>query len=469
MPHSPNVIRRRAVLLLAIMLAAGVTQPAFVSADPPKGEPPAPDAQAGRAAYDRSCARCHGVEGKGDGVDAKRFYPRPRDLTMGVYKFRSTASGTPPTDLDLFEAVEHGLPGSNMPDWQHLDEPTRWQLVYYLKSLSPVFQDTEPMPITMPADPGAKRADLEKGKAVYQTLGCAACHGAGGRANGTSAATLVDDWGMPIRPADFTQGWTFRGGDQPRDIAMRLLSGIDGAGMPSYAEAVSGEDIWHLSYYVASLQEPPAWHMIAQPLRVSGALPQTLDDPRWHEAQATDVRLRNAVEPTGEWAHPPTVRAIRLQAVYNDEAIVFRLTWDDPTLDAQGAAPDGVALVFKPAGVLGDVVTLQAWPYDGAPPLDMCYWSASGSAGETITRDYDGVRAQRLPAVLSATAAFDDGRWQALVQRPRHPESPAGAATVANNNLTSIAFVVWDGGNPEARAVSPWIDLSVRDTTAAHH
>lgn len=452
------------------MLAAGAGQPAFVSAGPPT-----PDPQKGRAAYDHSCARCHGADGRGDGVDAKRFYPRPRDLTLGVYKFRSTASGTPPTDEDLYHTVIHGLPGSNMPDWQQLDEGVRWQLVHYLKSLSPVFQDTAPQPIVMPADPGVKRADLEKGKAVYQTLGCAACHGVAGRANGTSAATLVDDWGMPIRPADFTQGWTFRGGDQPRDIAMRLLSGIDGAGMPSYAEAVSGEDIWHLAHYVASLQEPPVWHMIAKPLDIrslkpghppqqSDRLPSTLDDPLWEKAETTDVRLRNAVEPTGEWAHPPTVRAIRLQAVYNDEAVVFRLTWDDPTLDAQGAAPDGVALVFKPSGVQGDVVTLQAWPYDGAPPLDMCYWSASGNAGETIARDYAGVRSERLPAVLSATAAFDDGRWQVLVQRPRHPGSPEGAATIAGNDFTSIAFAIWDGGNPDARAVSPWIDLSVRDT-----
>ena len=281
----PRPIKRRIVLLCSAILAAAAWRPIAVAA-----KPPAPDAKAGHAAYDRSCARCHGVQGKGDGLDSKRFYPRPRDLSLGVYKFRSTASGTPPTDEDLYHTLTHGLPGSNMPDWQQLDEATRWQLVYYLKSLSPVFQDTPPAPVTMPTDPGPKHADLQQGKDLYRKLGCAACHGAAGRANGTSAATLVDDWGMPIRPADFTQGWTFRGGDQPRDIAMRLLTGIDGAGMPSYAEAVSGQDIWHLAYYVASLQERPSWRMVAHPLRVAGALPMTLDDPRWAQAEPTDVQ-----------------------------------------------------------------------------------------------------------------------------------------------------------------------------------
>ena len=42
-------------------------------------ERPARDLAAGKAAYDQSCARCHGVTGRGDGVDAKRFYLRPRD------------------------------------------------------------------------------------------------------------------------------------------------------------------------------------------------------------------------------------------------------------------------------------------------------------------------------------------------------------------------------------------------------
>ena len=454
-------MRCHPALLLSVVVWMGGSPAVFAGQ-------PARDPAAGKAAYTQSCARCHGVTGRGDGTDAKRFYPRPRDFTVGVYKFRSTASGTPPADEDLLRTITYGLPGSHMPDWPHLDEPTRWQLVYYLKSLSPVFDQTTPAPVTVAPDPGRQHADLEEGKTLYTKLGCAACHGAAGRANGTSAAGLVDDWGMPVRPADLTQGWSYRGGSEPRAVMLRVLTGIDGAGMPSYAEALSPEEAWHLAYYVASLQEPPHWNMIAHPTRIEGELPAALDDPRWDSAERTDVRLRNVVTPAGKWVAPPTVRAVSFQAVYNEEGVAFRFSWDDPTEDAAGTPPDGFALLLKPANTQGDVVTLQAWPYDGAPALDLCYWSAGpGEAYETLARAFDSVVARRAPhALLNSIAGYEDGRWRMVLQRPFARTSPEGAAEIARAGLTSIAFAVWDGGNPPARAVSPWIDLSLHQSHA---
>ena len=452
-------ILRAGVFALTVCAAA---------ADARASEPPAPDPKAGAAAYAQSCARCHGAAGRGDGVDAKRFYPRPRDLTLGVYKFRSTASGTPPTDADLFRTITQGLPGTNMPDWQHLSEETRWQLVHYLKSLSPIFTQTPPAPLAAAADPGPARASLPQGKALYEKLGCAACHGAAGRANGTSAAGLMDDWGMAIRPADLTQGWSYRGGSDPRAVMLRVMAGIDGAGMPSYAEAITPEEAWPLAYYVASLQEPPHWNMIAHPLRVQGALPTAADDPRWVSAERTDARLRNVVTPEGEWANPPMVKAVTFEAIDNGEATAFRFSWDDPTESKDAAAtPDRFVMALKPAGAQGDVVTLQAWPYAGLPALDLCRWSAeTGRASEAIATSFDGPPGRALPA---ASAHYTDGRWRLVLQRPHHPAAPDGAATIAADGYTSIAFAVWDGGNPSARAVSPWVEISLRDNVRRAH
>lgn len=443
---------------------------ASAAAEPPApparqaSEPGRADLKAGKAAYEQSCARCHGVEGRGDGVDARRFYPRPRDLTMGVYKFRSTASGTPPSDEDLFRTITDGLPGSHMPDWQHLDEPTRWQLVYYLKSLSPVFEQTKSDPLAIAADPGAAHTDLAAGKAVYAQLRCGACHGVAGRANGTSAAGLVDDWGRKIRPADLTKAWNYRGGSQPRDIMLRLMAGIDGAGMPSYAGAVSPADAWQLAYYVASLQEPAHWNLVAHAAAITGPLPETLNDPRWAGVERTDVRLHNVVQSDGEWVEPPTVVSVVMQAVYNGEAVAWRLTWNDPSQDQHSAA-DALAVVLKPEAARGDTVTLQAWPYAGAPALDVCAWSAdAGTAHEAVTTDYAAATArENAQTVLTTAAHYDDGRWQLLLQRPAHPATPERAAAISPDEFTSMAFVVWDGGNPGARAVSAWIDLVVSD------
>jgi cytochrome c oxidase cbb3-type subunit 2 len=403
------------------------------------------------------------VDGRGDGVDAKRFYPRPRDLTMGVYKFRSTASGTPPTDEDLFQTITRGLPGSNMPDWQHLSEATRWQLVEYLKSLSPVFDQTALEPVPVADDPSPARADLAKGKALYTQLGCASCHGTQGRANGPSAATLVDDWGTPIRPANLTHGWSYRGWPAPRDVMLRVLTGIDGAGMPSYTGAVSAEDAWHVAYYVASLQEPPHEHRIARAAHVTGALPQTVDDPAWDAAESTLVRLRNAVMSDGEWTDPPTVIAASFQVLVNEKTMALRVTWDDAS-EERGAPADALALLLKPEAAQGDVVTLQAWPYQGAPRLDCSYWSAErAEAFELLAATFEDALERRGTSVALASAAmYDDGRWRLVLQRPLQPASPAGAAVITPETFASFAFAVWDGGNPGARMVSPWVDVALR-------
>jgi cytochrome c oxidase cbb3-type subunit 2 len=454
MSHRPRHLM--SAMVAAVLLAGTATA----------AEPPAPDPAAGQAAYAQHCARCHGVQGKGDGVDAKRFYPRPRDFTLGVYKFRSTVSGTPPTDADLYRSVDHGLPGTNMPDWQHLDEATRWQIVYYLKSLSPVFTQTPPAPVQVSADPG-KAADRAKGRALYEQLGCAACHGPAGRANGTSAAGLVDDWGMPVRPADLTQGWTYRGGADAHSIMMRFLTGIDGAGMPSYAETISPEDAWHLAYYVTSLQEPVFWHAVAHPSRAQGALPSAADDPQWERAEQTDVPLRNAVTPAGEWAQPGTVRAVAFRTVYNEESVVFRFTWDDPT-QSGGETPDRLILLLKPEGSQGDIVTLQAWPYEGGPALDLCAWSSAGGITETVGDSYDPAL-EPGGAALDGAATYQDGRWQLVLRRPRIPTAPEGAAAITGDRFTSMAVAVWDGDNPGARAVSPWVELAIEDGTKSSH
>lgn len=448
--------RVRCALLILSLLSIGPRTAAVAA------ERPATDLRVGEAAYRQSCARCHGVTGKGDGVEAKRFYPRPRDLTLGVYKFRSTASGTPPTDEDLFTSVTHGLPGTNMPDWLHLDEATRWQLVAYLKSLSPVFEQP-PQPLQVAADPGAKRADLAKGRALYEQLGCAACHGVAGRANGMSAAGLVDDWGMPIRPANLTHGWAYRGGSDARAVMLRLLSGIDGAGMPSYAEAISPEDAWHLAYYVVSLQEPPQWCRRAQAHRVEGGVPGTMDDVRWRQAEVMDVVVRHALDADGTWAQPATVQSVRVEMLHDGSDLALRVTWDDPTPD-RGTPPDALALCLKPSGAEGDVVSLQVWPFAGSPRLDMSYWSAdTQETVERVVGDFSSLLARTDPAppTLTSQASYEEGRWRLVLRRPLAPSHPEAAAQLTPDRLGSMAVAIWDGGNPVARAVSPWVDVAL--------
>ena len=54
----------------------------------------------GKQNYNKYCLSCHGLDGKGDGELSYLLYPKPRDLTSGLFKIRSTPAGNPPPDLE---------------------------------------------------------------------------------------------------------------------------------------------------------------------------------------------------------------------------------------------------------------------------------------------------------------------------------------------------------------------------------
>ncbi len=58
-----------------------------------------------------------------------------------------------------------------------------------------------------------------------------------GRGDGPSAAALLDDWEVPIRPFDFTTG-NFKFGDSPRDVYRTFNTGLNGTPMPSFYDSI---------------------------------------------------------------------------------------------------------------------------------------------------------------------------------------------------------------------------------------
>ena len=63
----------------------------------------------GKAVYERRCVGCHGPNGDGNGPMATFLDPRPRDFRLGAFKFRTTPSGSLPTDGDLYRTLTRGL------------------------------------------------------------------------------------------------------------------------------------------------------------------------------------------------------------------------------------------------------------------------------------------------------------------------------------------------------------------------
>jgi cytochrome c553 len=66
-------------------------------------------AQNAAADYRRYCVGCHGDLGDGNGENAPWLDPKPRDFTLGIFKCRSTPTGTLPADQDLYDTIGRGL------------------------------------------------------------------------------------------------------------------------------------------------------------------------------------------------------------------------------------------------------------------------------------------------------------------------------------------------------------------------
>ena len=71
----------------------------------------------GETVYKHMCTFCHGTDGNGGGKAMAYLFPWPRDFRKGVFKYRTTPSGSLPLDSDLFKVISRGVPGTAMPAW----------------------------------------------------------------------------------------------------------------------------------------------------------------------------------------------------------------------------------------------------------------------------------------------------------------------------------------------------------------
>ena len=95
----------------------------------------------GRNIYLHMCVFCHGKDGNGGGNATEYLYPWPRDFRAGIFKFRTTPTGTLPRDEDLYRTIVKGVPGTSMPAWQDALTPEdTWALIYHIKNFSERFK-----------------------------------------------------------------------------------------------------------------------------------------------------------------------------------------------------------------------------------------------------------------------------------------------------------------------------------------
>ncbi len=424
------------------------------------------DANAGKTIYDKKCALCHGEKGDGKGPGAAHFDPKPRDFTKGKYKIRTTPSGQPPSDQDLFKIITEGMPGTSMPAWKVLPEKERWNLVAYLKSFAPESFKEAPKAASIPKEVASSKESLARGKEMFEAIECNKCHGNAGRADGPSRPELKDDWGDLVRPANLTKPWTFRGGGGVKDVAARLATGLMGTPMPTFIDSVEKpEDIWHVANYVKSLApDKPNFATLLSVKAIEGEIPEDPNAAFWRQQAPSNFPLAGQVivDPRN---FNPSIDMVMVRAVHSAAEIAFHVTWDDPT-PSKG---DPKAKTFADQIVLQFPAKLpdgNERPYllmgDGSNPVYLLRWNSDEGVGETNATGIGKVTSQGGSAVqVKGKAVYADGQYRLVIKRPLKTDD-AGDTQFPAGQFLSVAFMAWDGGAGETgnkNSFSSWYYL----------
>ncbi len=335
----------------------------------------------GKALYRFRCEVCHGEQGAGDGIAAERVYPKPRDFTLALFKYKTSPGMELPRDEDLFNTIKYGLPGTSMPGWgiegralltdkqikSLIPEIKRFDLTatWPPEDAEEAFDDderyigddfrsiTEREPLN--GQIAYSEASVAKGREAFLKA-CEQCHGAEGRGNIVSGKKLEDDWGNRLWPRNLTKPWTWRatqtrtrgegGRDQTiRNIYLRLSMGIPGTPMPAHrateagnADPVSLEDRWHIANFVYSLRDTtvqPVEDPVVMGMKIEGELPAAVNDERWDRAPAVSLHLvPNIIKEARLFT--PLNDAVTVRVLYNNKDITFLLTLDDRTHSRPG-------------------------------------------------------------------------------------------------------------------------------------
>jgi mono/diheme cytochrome c family protein len=398
------------------------------------------------------------------------------------------------------------MPYTSMPAWPDFTDQQASDLAYYLKSFSADFANPEaiPKPVPLPGAPGMTNESVQLGKKLYEETGCIRCHGNLGRGDGPSAPTLIDDFKNPIRPADLSQSWTFRGGSSRPDIFRTMSTGFNGTPMPGFVDALTEEQRWAITDYIVSLsagEGPAKYNNLVVAKHVLDPIDLSKGAANFQNAAVARFPLVGQIMEPGRSFHPPTT-SVAVQAVYDTESIAILVRWNDmmadkvgnagPSMPApEGEAPPAAAAAAAPAAddpfadpaaapttvtpsEFNDAVAIQIpsavptgarKPYfifgDGQNSVDLWFFNLGDDQPLQYTGRGSADLAVNDTGDVTGVASYDQGEWSVIYKRPLRPS--AGAPFTPGEFLP-IAFSVWDGFSRERgnrRALTVWYSLYV--------
>jgi DMSO reductase family type II enzyme heme b subunit len=465
--------------------------------------------KAGVALYAKFCSQCHGDQGDGAGSAAPHLKPRPRNFTTGKFKVRTTGSGALPTTDDLMSVIRRGMPYTSMPAWPNFTDAELKALAYAVKSFSPDFAkpDFNMAPVPLEKAPKSTKESAVAGRKVYEDTGCINCHGELGRGDGPSARTLVDDWGFPIKPADFTQRWTFRGGPTREDIFRTMTTGMNGTPMPAFGDALKPEERWAITDYMVSLGDgdEPGYATLVTAKHVDDAIDLAKGAAAFAVAPVARLPIVGQIMEPGREFHPPVV-SVLVQAIYDESDVAFLVRWNDMSAETAGsnnpvlvvpleeeevqegaasgaAAPTdewGEATATPPAAggastaTFSDAVAIQLplqlptgarKPYflfgDGVNGVDLWFVDLARGSADQYNAKGSGAIAALDASDVTSSARYDKGEWSVIFKRSL---TVGSGVPFDPGSFVPIAISVWDGGSRERgnkRGLTIWSSLYV--------
>jgi len=514
----PFLFRPSVLVPMGMLLAILVFALSDRSSASPEGK-----SAVGKELYEQFCAACHGPEGRGDGPAAVYLLPKPRDFTRGIFKLRSTPTGSLPTDEDLLAILTRGMPGSGMPSFSFLSPEKRRVLADYIKEFYVAERnrlfETDTIrwmvgtQVRVVKEPPITAASLAEGKIWYENLECFKCHGTGGKGDGPSAPGLKDMWGYSAPVRDFTRG-DYKGGNSNKDLYLRFTTGMDGSPMPSYATGTIGDaDRWKLAHYVQSLRTKA---LATAPLPKEGIVvarrvepeisPGNPAAPFWGKIAPVGLPLNDL------WMKTGVLRTAKLRAAYNDRQLAILLEWNDPKADQSSFKitqfRDGAAIQFAL-----DTTEIFLGMGDSVTPVNIWHWKADWQAKAPLSRhvvsndknsDYDfyffqagefqeatfltgraagnpfsdfsppspveDLNARGFGTITSQDTAgqnvsgwgiYQEGKWKVVFVRPLQSADEGDAEFTAGRPVP-FAVAVWDGSGGDRaaqKAVSNWYRL----------
>lgn len=87
-----------------------------------------PDLNQGKQLFDRTCSKCHGLEGRGDG-------PSSASLTTKPMNFQDMEKVSRMTPFQAFNTIRLGVPGTAMTAFPSYSDQDTWDLAFYVLSL----------------------------------------------------------------------------------------------------------------------------------------------------------------------------------------------------------------------------------------------------------------------------------------------------------------------------------------------